>query len=242
MELSNATAVRALEAASNQHPAATYGATGGSVVEPETLDDLGRQLRKLAEQLNYPNAPSHIQASSFDARAAVLLHDENWGLRPSEAAREAVWCFLACVLLPDLVRWRWGWRQETPAERFLGGERGLRNTFGRLWWRAELLYDESATEPYRFVHVLKEDEIVGLVERPRAVTSRRLAVMLAQEVVSAHIDRLAGTTARMDLFREVMKLFLRAGAFVRYETLDTGQLRLAVRSIVRQAAEALRSP
>ena len=177
-ELCEATNFAAQERAATSHPLASYGPTGGNPVRPEELEELADSIRRIADRMAFPEPIRTRQASSFDGQCAVFLHREA-GIPPTEASREDVWAFFGCVLLPDVVRWRWGGGQKSPVDRFLGGDRGLRNTFGRLWWRGELLRDDwwADREPYELVHVLKDDEIVGFVERARAGDAVQPAVL-----------------------------------------------------------------
>src|SRR5690606_7653755 len=100
------------------------------------------------------------------ARVGRLLV-EQMEISANEATQVEMWAFLGCVLLPDVVRWRFPGRAATPDERFIGGARGLRNTFGRLWWRAYLLEarrgEDGLLDP---LVALNEDEMVQITERP----------------------------------------------------------------------------
>ena len=236
-ELSCLGAVVAAERACFEHEAAQFGPTGGHRVLDKELDSLGESVRKVAENYNFPIRPGSANAARFDAHCAILLHDQV-AIPPTEAAREDVWSFLGCVLMPDVVRWRWGGKK-TPSDRFIGGDRGLRNTFGRLWWRAELLRDDwwPKENSYELLSVLGEDEIVGFVERPRAIVSRLTAVAVAREVLEA--EREGGGITRMELFRDVMKRFLRRGAFITYEALNSEEMRVVAGALVQESLTEL---
>ena len=236
--LSTAPAVAAAELAAPTHESAVYAPTGGHRITEKELGALADEVRALAEKFGFPMKPTQSHASSFDGQCAVHLH-KKWQIHPTEAAREEVWSFLGCVLMPDIVRWRWGGKA-TPADRFLGGDRGLRNTFGRLWWRAHLLKDEwwEEKDPYELVWILGEDEIVGFVERPRAVVSRLTAVAIAREVTAAR--RAGMRVTRTDLLRDVMKRFLRRGVLITYEGLSPDEMRDAAEVLVSESLTALR--
>lgn len=235
--LSSVGAVEAAELASTAHEAAQFGPTGGHRVLDRELACLGESVREVAEIYSFPARPGSANAARFDAQCAVLLHDDA-GIPPTEAAREDVWSFVGCVLMPDVVRWRWG-GEKTPPDRFIGGDRGLRNTFGRLWWRAELLRDDwwPEEDSYELLSILGEDEIVGFVERPRAIVSRLTAVAVAREVLEAGRDGAAIT--RMELFRDVMKRFLRRGAFINYEALNPEEMRAVAGGLVTESLAEL---
>jgi len=102
--------------------------------------------------------------TAFDPPAAVELHRQ-LALDLAAAADKSFWAYLAAVRLPDLVRWRWGITEEgeyPPANRFRGG---WKNTFRRLWYRADMAYRDDLDDPYRYVDVGGEDFWVGLLER-----------------------------------------------------------------------------
>ena len=59
------------------------------------------------------------------------------------------------------MRWRFpGSNDVTSRERFVENNRGVRNTFGRVWWRAHNLYQEGLEDPYMLLDQLGEDELV----------------------------------------------------------------------------------
>lgn len=235
-QLNRAGAVAAGEAAMVSHPAVTFAATGGHRIREKDLARLANDVRRLAETYGFPGKPTQGSAASFDARCAKLLHRDA-GMKATEAAREEVWSFFGCVLMPDLVRWRWGGKT-TPDDRFLGGDRGLRNTFGRLWWRAHLLRDDwwADQDEYELLHILSEDEITGFVDRARAFVAPLTAVALAREILSA---RRAGGLTGTQFHRDVFKRFFRRGVLVTYEALDEAEMREAARVLVAESIEAI---
>ena len=212
--------------------------TGGNRVTERELSTIFEEIAALAVSSGYPNPPGRRNAIRFDALVSRYLH-MNVALTPTQGCREDVWSYFGCVLLPSIVRWRWG-GETTPAERFVGRDRGLRHTFGRCWWRAELLYDESSpADPYHLLAKLGEDELVGFVERSGAVTSRRTAVALAKAVISCAEEGLP--VARYELFRDVMKRFLRLGSIVSYECLSVAELDHCLKSLVFESKIRLAS-
>lgn len=107
---------------------------------------------------------SESSRTTFDGPAAIELHRQ-LGLDLAAAADKSFWAYLAAVRLPDLVLWRWGATEEgeyPPASRYHGG---WKNTFRRLWYRADMAYREDLDDPYRYVDVGGEDFWVGLLER-----------------------------------------------------------------------------
>jgi len=214
---------------------ACFRETGGSCVDEQLLQRIAAAIRALAEHHGYPTR-SGGRLVAFDASVATKLHAD-FRIAPTQACRDEVWSFLGCVLLPDVVRWRWS-GDRTPEARFVGQDRGLRHTFGRCWWRAEMLLDESdVEEPYHLLWELGEDEVVGFTERPGAVTSRRVAVAIAKQIITGHLR--GKSVARVQLARDVMKRFLRLGGLVSYEGLTDEELRAVAAGIVEDSMKAL---
>ena len=87
--------------------------------------------------------------SEFEGRTARLVR-EHLDISPNEASHEEVWSYLTCCWLLDVAVWRFGVNADR--RRFVGNVN--RNTFRRLWWRAEVLGpDVDLTQ-------LGEDELV----------------------------------------------------------------------------------
>lgn len=71
-------------------------------------------------------------------------------IAPAEAAAGDVWAFLALIVLPDVAHWRY---PNPPGDRVLGSDL-TRHVFGRMWWRAQLVYSPADTNPYSALDVL----------------------------------------------------------------------------------------
>lgn len=215
--------------ASNRHERQVFSSTGGNQVTPSELDELARAVRQVRD--------GH-RPSSADGPLVRVIHP--WmNVTRHEASLEGVWAFLGCVLLPDVARWRFA-GDATPADRFLGGGRGLRNVFGRAWWRGELLFDDAppaGRDAYWLADTLSEDEIIGIVERPRAVATRTLAVSLARALLETN----CGDVPRMAVAREGLKQLLRLGYFVEFDALRGEELRVACESLFRRSVRRLSS-
>lgn len=220
--------VEQLEAvAATLHEQVVYSPTGGARISPGELAELAAGVRGLR---------ANHSRQEFDGALARYLH-AHADVTRSEAAAEGVWSFLGCVLLPDVVRWRFE-SDLTPPERFMGGARGLRNALGRCWWRGELLMDASAPhgrDRYWLLDELGDDELSGLTDRPRAVASRRVAVALAKALVRA--DR--GQLLRTDLARDAFKRYLRLSYFVAFDALADDELAVACQSLYRRSIKAM---
>jgi hypothetical protein len=230
-----------MELSQTEHPSAIYAPTGWPRVGRQQLRDTQEGLREAATWAGYPESFRDSRRGSFDAASGRILH-QLMDIAPSEAAREGAWAFMACVLLPDLVRWRFPGEagQSTTHERFLGGVRGLRNTFGRVWWRAELLKQGGSRDVYELLELLGEDELVQIMERPSLAGSRRLARQVGESFLDSAVRNPA--TSRSDLMRESMKRLRRLLPFVSFDALDDVVLRQTLDGLFADTVRALEPP
>lgn len=220
------------------HSAATYAATGGNRADPRALRLLQQAMRETARQYGYPDQPGARQKRDFDAVSSKLLHERMY-LTPSEASKAGVWNFITCVLLPDIARWRFpGANDVTSRERFLGKNRALRNTFGRVWWRAHILYQPGAENPYELLDHLGEDELVQIMERPGIAGSPVLAKQICQSFLAAcRIDSRISNTS--ELLRDAMKRLRRLLPLVSFDALDENGLRQLIDAIFAESSFSL---
>lgn len=218
-----------------QDPRTVYSPTGGTRVPESHLRMLRSAVRDIAARNGYPTALNRARQQRFDAETAVALKNQ-MGISASEATRIGVWAFIACVVLPEVVRWRFpGGSDGTTLERFTGGNRGLRNTFGRLWWRAHLLGRNGGD--FSLLDELGEDELVQITERPVLAGNPYVAQTFAQAFVSY-----AGALedlSRSDLMRDAIKRLRRLMAFVSLDVLGADQLSGMVEEALRGAASGL---
>jgi len=222
----------------SDHPKTIYTPTGGARAGKENLKELQSSLREIACQAGYPDpfpgAPSIESRQRFDFRIARHLH-EKMKIAPGEAAKGDVWEFVSCVLVPALVRWRFpGTAQNntrTSRERYAGG---VRNTFERLWWRAEVICEAG---DYRPLEQLNEDELVQIMERPFLASHRgltRLIVRRFGELTDLHPE-----IDRMDVMRDAQKRFRRLTPVFSFSGLDEGEVDFIVQEVLAEAAGAV---
>lgn len=78
-----------------------------------------------------------VDPTASDSWLAPRVHATRESQR-REAADPRVWDYLAVIVAPDYVRWRWGGvdRTQTEAARFVGPE--YKQALARLWWGAEM--------------------------------------------------------------------------------------------------------
>ena len=212
-----------------EHPATIFGTTGGTRVSTQKIEELRKTVTELAKKCAFPRKPSQDQARRFDASCAALLYD-NMAITAHEAAQYGVWQFLCCVVMPHLVRWRFPGRSEgTTPNRYLGG---VRNTFGRLWWRALIFAGDRTQSAEHTLQSLKEDELVQIMERPTLSGNR----MLSRQVATTFLDLIAAKPAavedagRMRLMREAQKRLMRLFPIVAFDLLDQQRIAAIVRA------------
>ena len=202
-----------------EHGDCIFTPTGGVRIEGAELRALQKDVRAKATEFGYPDASPRV--SDFDGACARLLL-ETMQIPPSEAAKPGVWQFITCRLLPDIVRWRFpgSAEQGTSEDRFLAG---VRNTLGRLWWRAFVLYDEIGADAYGLLNALREDELVQVMERPSLAGSRKLALQTCHAFL--HLSSKRKGVNRMNLMRDAQKRIMRLSAFLSFDALADGAVR-----------------
>lgn len=96
-----------------------------------------------------------------------------------EAAETGLWNFLAMLVAPDYVVWRWRNKsaEMAPTERFSGLH--YKQAFARLWWAAELFRDGDDYRPVetacRYQDVLNSTMRLDVIDhRPTAVAIIRV--------------------------------------------------------------------
>jgi len=218
------------------HEAVQFAPTGGNKISSQGLGGLQEKVRDCAGQNGYPDPITDDLLRQFDVQCGVLLH-QNMYLHPSEASHLEMWAFLGCVLLPDIVRWRFP-GERTSKERFIGEDRGLRrNTFGRLWWRAYLLHQPNWTDPYDLFKYLFEDDLVQITERNSIAASPMLASAFCLSFLRA-VEQYDSIPRRL-LMREASKRLFRLLSMISFESLDEDALRNHMDNIFENTAESL---
>jgi hypothetical protein len=114
-----------------------------------------------------------LRRTELDARLGRVLHHA-LEIVPADAAHEGTWSFLTLVVFPDVAAIRF---PDFHVDRFVGTPR---NALRRTWQRFELLGDL----PDPSAGGLREDELVGLLERTQLVRNRALAQALASRVMA----------------------------------------------------------
>ncbi len=150
-----------------------YAPSGGSVF-PELVAEIGDGLTAIAKLQGYPERASEGGKAAFDVEAAKWLATHPHSASP-EFLRNDVWAFLSCIILQELVVWRYSAQQRA---RFAGG---VRNTFQRLWMRGRTLDlgKAAGAERWKLLEGLNEDAMVQIFERASIASDTTLAQAIA---------------------------------------------------------------
>ncbi len=215
------------------HPSAWHEPTGGEQATAHDLQQLAADVTGIAETHGYPEDRN---TRGFDIAMSVLLY-ERLGITPVEATAAGIWNFLSCVLVPDVVAWRFPTRTDHPdggnVDRWIVDRRSYRHAFGRLWWRACMLRDPDHDDAFYLLRQLQEDEFIQIMERPHLagygpVVRQLITTMLVVFGRRPHLNR--GT-----LMRAAAKRLLRLGAVLDLHALDEPGMKTLIDEIVETA-------
>lgn len=196
---------------------------GGLEISESELAALRAGVVDLAREHGYPEEGTNLPR--FDAKCARLVH-ERLPISPHEASEEDAWSYLTCAWLLDVAAWRWGGIGES--DRRLRGDVN-RNTFRRLWWRAEVL---GARIDLSF---LGEDELVNIMERPTIAANRRLARTLATQFLARVSE--GDAAGRMMLMRDAGKRLVRLTPIIDFHVMSDAELQEVVEAVLVAAAD-----
>lgn len=177
----------------------SYGASGGHK-DPTATVAIGDRLREIAREAGFPNKVSSAAYAKFDRMASIHLATAP-ELDSGEALRDDVWAYIATVVVPDVVEWRF---PDRAPERFSGG---VRNAIQRLWVRGVVL-DRGVGNHQRWelVERLKEDAAVQIFERPGIFGQGVLARSLAEGYVRALGEGKQGVEGIMRRATKILRL------------------------------------
>ncbi|MEV8014932.1 DUF6339 family protein [Streptomyces sp. NPDC086554] len=215
-----------------RHESAVYVATGGDRIEERQLRKLRARVLEVAERAGFPEEPSRAARARFDLDLASLLHTE-MDLMPAEAASGDVWAFLALVVLPDVAHWRY---PRPPGDRVMASDL-TRHVFGRLWWRAHLVRDPAAPEPYAALDILGEAAFDQIYARRKSLGG---SPHLVRNILHAWAAVDLRGLAEREVLRDFLKRLLRLAPFVIFEALDDTELQAELRAVAEESVAALR--
>lgn len=157
------------------HDAVFHAPTGGSPVTEAALALLRQRLHEIACNAGYPEDSARSR-STFDEQVAIHL-PSLWPGITGDALRADSWSFVAVVLVPHLVKWRF---PKANDRRYCGSL--VRNAIGRLWLTGMLLdRGEGQANRWQLVSEATEDFLLQLIERPSVSAYPALALEIAEE-------------------------------------------------------------
>lgn len=225
----------------------------GTAVKSEIIEAVVKKLNDCLGKNggNLGEKPSDATQVNVENAWARTLHSE-LPIAPSEAANPEVWHSFSSFYCPHLVSWRWGkYEQTTPHFRWYSAESANRQTFRRLWWRAELLKDADSDNPYTLLESMMEDELVGFTDQAtismhRAITlevARQHLGNLDKETGSAIVDQVNKNgellAPRTGFFRQFQKIVLRTAGQKDPSFIEsTNQAKAFVESCIKTAKKS----
>jgi hypothetical protein len=151
----------------------------------------------------------------FDRKVAVLLHRE-LKLSPVAAANPAFWAYFGPRYAPEGIKFRWKVKTvaEAPVMRVSGK---WKDTYRRLWLRAEVCRIPGAKAPYALVRFGGEDFWVGVTERAFA-----RCPALVKALVTTFFNSGSGNAAMKD-HRGALKWLIEVQPVRAFELLSDAQ-------------------
>ncbi|MFC8566213.1 DUF6339 family protein [Streptomyces sp. NPDC057245] len=211
------------------HSAMFYAATGGSRLPERSLGSLREAVLACATERGYPAKPGRRQAAGFDIDVATVLHRDS-GIVPAEAVAGDLWAFLSLVVLPDVSAWRFA---DLHRDRVLGTD-VTRHVFGRLWWRAHLLYDEDGgrEDLYASLSVLNESDFDQIYARRTSIGG---SPHLVRAIVRVWQTLDVPPNAERRVLRDFLMRVLRLNAFISFDSLPAEVLDEELEGVFRES-------
>ena len=221
-----------------------YVPTGGQIINDENLEKLRNNVLEKAKEYGFPstNQKSFLE---FEYEVAKIL--SNWsylwidGEPSGESFRNDFWSYLAIVLMPDIVSWRWGFPPEgEPTKswsvRFIGGGR---NAFQRIFRRI-LSLDRGPSHEDRFglIRELKEDDFSNILERTSLGSNSRIAIPLAEEYLAMRQRRKdMKASNQLKIYREATKDLRSYGVVQSLDLIDANNLKELISEVFLKREE-----
>jgi hypothetical protein len=210
-----------------EHPAQELPTSGGVPIREVQLRELRSAVVVAAKEAGFPGKLPGATAA-VDKALTVEIR-KHLPVTPHAASDRAAWTFITCCVLPDIAAWRFPKRAP---ERFLGDVN--RNTFRRLWWRAEVLGDPpEAPDPVWD----REDVLIQIMERPGLSGNPDVA----RAICDAFRSRMRGVDGSRaePLMRNLLLRVMRRAAFTRLELLSPNDRRDILDELATGASVAL---
>lgn len=137
-----------------------YAPSGGSRIPEHALKSIRNNVLSVCVKYGYPNNFSISNRGYLESELAEVF-SVAFSESAADALRNDCWAFVAAVLLPDVVSWRFSGIKR---ERFEGG---VRNAFQRIYMRSIALdRGPSHKDRWGLIRDLSEDALVQITERP----------------------------------------------------------------------------
>lgn len=222
------------ELASVKHEDAFHAPTGGAPISDEELERFQAALHKIAQGAGYPG-DSMSARREFDAHASILL-PELWPGTMGDALRAESWAFVATILVPHLVKWRFPSAND---RRYCSDL--ARNAIGRLWLTGILLdRGRESDNRWELVEEASEDFLVSVVDRSSISGYPPLARAIAEAWLKRKRQGMRHTSLEK-LNRKVAKSLRFRTTITCLEALDASSLNRLVEEIFEQIAEDISS-
>ena len=127
----------------------------GAALDADTVSQLVEELAALTRAL----PATDDGRREFDQRASQLL-GRRLNLSPAQAGDKRFWQWFSITRAQEIVLWRWKKqrREAVSEDRWLGG---WKDTFRRLWLRANIIREEGVDDPFALAGRGDEDFWVG---------------------------------------------------------------------------------
>lgn len=212
-----------------------FAAAGGDRMETADVGELRAEVTACAREFGYPAVGRLDELIAFDRTLARWLHQE-LDMAAGEAASRSVWAYFGLVVAPHVAAWRFPARQAGYTRERFDGSDLTRNTFARLWWRAEVLRSTGPdADPYALLDALGEEAMDQLMARRRSLAASPAlarAIIVAARAREDDLDRA--------VFRDALQRLLRLSAFIDFEAVAPGHLSTTVEQEFDASALALR--
>lgn len=191
----------------------------GNRAELKEIEDLRSNIINFMQSENFKPVASAQERTAFDRKLGLKLLE--WlDITPSIAADNGMWAYMNIVLIPDLMKVRWGYSEKSEPRK-INHERYYdtnRSYLKKLWITAYLINDKE------LYLKLKQDEIDVWYDK----TFNRGFDNYIQQIYTSfyeNVEKYKITLELGDLYRQFLKLVNRKFAYINYYALDKENLK-----------------
>ena len=204
----------------------------GEKLSGEAIHSMSQRVLEIFLELTAGNYTYHRSAAiEFDKRITAEILTI-FPMSPFDAAQKEVWNLITVRALPGVASWRFPYKDKGNYERYLGTER---NTFGRLWQRANMLGPERACQ-------LDEDELVQMFERGASIGSNPFVLQHLADVAISNRSQsksVGGKTSA--LISETSKRLKRHFSLVSVEAMHDSEIKALVEELAQESIEVIKA-